>query len=132
MSSTVRAFDKEGNEVFYTEINSLCPIEYLEEAKKIAYDYFIEVEKVSVTLDQMFTKFLKLKGQEKETHCWCPRAGYTHQLNMQIERMTSVNKDWVGKKAYTLNDDHNELLSKFVCITNTAEEILQTLGLEEI
>lgn len=126
------AHDDEGNEVFLTEINSLCPIQYLEQAKQIAYDYFIEVEKSSATLDQMFTKFLRPIGKTEATHCWCPRTGYTHQLKMQLDRMTSCNLNWVGTRAYTINDDHEELLNKFVCITTEANEILNALNLEEI
>jgi hypothetical protein len=130
--STYQAFDNDGNEVFLTNINSLCPIRYLEEAKKIAYDYFIEVEKCPVRLDQMFTKFLKTVGSEEITHCWCPREGYTHQLAMQIQRMKEQNLDWVGSREYTINDDKEELLNKFVCMTSSAEEIFKELNLEEV
>jgi hypothetical protein len=130
--STCRAFDSDGNEVFPTQINSLCPIEYLEEAKVIAYEYFLQVEKCQATLEQMFTQFLKPIGGDKPTHVWCPRTGYTHQLKMQVGRMSELNKDWLGKRVYTLEDDHQELLNKFVCMTDDAQTILETLGLQEV
>lgn len=130
--STARAFDKDGNEVFLTEINSLCPIKYINEAKQIAYDYFIELEKSSVQLEQMFTKFVRPVGSQEATHCWCPRVGYTHQLIMQVQRMKEQKLDWVGTRAYTIKDNKEELLNKFVCITSTVEEILKELNLEEV
>ncbi len=126
------AHDDEGNIVFLTEINSLCPIQYLEQARQIAYDYFIEAEKTHATLDQMFTKFVKTIGATEATHCWCPRIGYTHQLKMQLDRMASYNLEWIGTRSYTIDDDHQELLNKFVCITTEANMILTTLNLEEI
>jgi len=130
--STYQAFDDDGNEVFLININSLCPIEYLEEAKKIAYYYFIEVEKCPAKLEQMFTKFLKPIGEVEISHCWCPREGYTNQLNMQIQRMKEQNLHWVGDREYKISDNKEELLNKFVCISSPVDEILRELNLEEV
>lgn len=130
--STYQAFDSDGNEVFLTEINSICPLAHAEQARQIAYDYFIDVEKCNATLNQMFTKFLRPIGTTEATHVWCPREGYTHQLNMQVSTMASYELEWLGNRIYTLADDHNELLSKFVCMTDNKDLILETLGLEEI
>lgn len=130
--STYKAFDSEGNEVFLTEINSICPIAYAEPARQIAYDYFINVEKCPAELSQMFTKFLKPIGSNDATHVWCPRQGYTHQLDMQVKTMASYNLEWLGNRVYTLADNHDELLNKFVCMTDNKDLILETLGLEEV
>ncbi|RTK96717.1 MAG: hypothetical protein EKK64_03150 [Neisseriaceae bacterium] len=127
-----KAFDDEGNELFLTNINSLCPIRYLQEAKKIAYDYFIEVEKCPANLEDMFTKFLRPIGSEEITHCWCPREGHNNQLDMQVQRMKEQNLDWVGNRVYTLEDNIEELLNKFICMTDPQEEILNKLNLEEV
>ncbi|MFO1007578.1 MAG: hypothetical protein U0929_16565 [Planctomycetaceae bacterium] len=130
--STYQAFDSNGNEVFLTEINSLCPIAYATEARQIAHDYFVNVEKCPVQLEEMFTKFVKPIGESEATHVWCPRIGYTHQLNWQVETMTSYELSWIGNRVYTLADDHEEIKSKFVCLTDSKEEILEALGLEEM
>lgn len=130
--STYEAFDSAGNPVTLTEINSLCPIAHLSEARQIAYDYFVELEKCPVELNQMFTTFVKPIGETEPTHVWCPRIGYTHQLNMQIGRMAEQELNWIGNRVYTLADDHTEIKSKFVCMTEPAAEILAALGLEEI
>lgn len=128
-----KAYDDNGNEVFLTEINSICPIRYLEQGRQIAYDYFIQKEKcIEVTIEQMFTKFVRPIGSSEATHVWCPRIGYTHQLAMQIETMASYNLDWIGNRIYTLQDNHEEILNKFVCMTDNKDTILQTLGLEVI
>lgn len=121
-----------GNVVFPTEINTLCPMQYLEQGKQISYDYFTEIEKIVVTIDQMFTKFVRPIGTESITHCWCPRIGYTNQLQSQVDRMNSYNLEWIGNKAYTIEDDHNELLSKFVTITTKADLVLTALQLEVV
>lgn len=130
--SSVRVFDAFGNEVFWTNINSICPIEYINEAKRIAYDYFIELEKQPVKLDEMFVKLLKPIGSQEATHCWCPRGGYTHQLNMQLNRMKELSKEWIKTRVYTLEDDHNEIKSNFVVLSDDKDQILKQLGLEEI
>ena len=127
-----QAFDSEGNEVFLCEINSICPIAHAEQARQIAYDYFVEVEKCHAELSQMFTKLLKPIGETEPTHIWCPRIGYTHQLQMQVSTMASYELPWLGNRAYTLADDHEEIKSKFVCLTDPANDILAALGLEEI
>ena len=90
----------------------------------------MEVEKSKCTIDQMFTKFLKPIGGNNATHCWCPRIGYNNQLEMQVERMASYKLDWIGKIVYTIDDDKQELLSKFVCMTTESKVILETLNLE--
>lgn len=130
--STVKVFDDFGNEVFWTEINTICPIEYTVEAKQIAYDYFTNIEKIPVTLESMLSKQLKPIGSDVATHIWCPRGGYTHHLMRQISFMTSHNYGWIADRVYSLADDHSEILNKFVVLTDNKNDILSTLGLEEI
>lgn len=127
-----KAYDSNGNEVFLTEINSICPLAHATEARQIAYDYFIDVEKCHAELSQMFTKELRPIGTNEATHVWCPRIGYTHQLAMQVDTMASYDLEWLGNRAYTLADDHEEIRSKFVCLTDSKEDILAALALEEI
>ena len=128
-----KAYDDSGNEIFLTEINTLCPIQYLEEAKLIAYNYFVEVEKSKeVLMEQMFTKFVRPIGTVEATHVWCPRTGYTNQLVMQTETMASYDLPWIANRVYTLQDNHEEILSKFICLTENSSLILESLGLEVI
>lgn len=129
----VQVFNKEGKEIFLVEINSLCPIVYHEEAKKIAYDYFVNIEKINnVNIDQMFNKFLKPISATNATHIWCPQKGYNDQLQRQIDSMISYNLNWVGNRVYTIEDDPNELLSKFVCVSSDPIKILTVLQLEVV
>jgi len=127
-----KAHDDDGNEVFLTEINSLCPIAYATEARQIAFDHLKNIEKCSVTLEQMLTILLRPIGSIEATHIWCPRTGWTNQLKWQIDEMTALNLGWIGTRAYTIEDSKSELLSKFVCLTSPASEILTYLNLEEI
>lgn len=130
--SESKAFDDDGNEMVPCEINSLCPIERRADASQIALDYFLEVEKCKATFDQMFTTLLGPTGSQTATHVWCPRRGYTTGLAAQIQRMKDQNQEWVGSREYTLDDDHAEILSKFVCLTDNADDVLSSLGLEII
>lgn len=127
-----KAYDDDGNEVALTEMNTLCPIEHATEARQIAYDYLTNVEKCQVSLDQMLSILLRPIGGTEATHIWCPRTGWTNQLQMQIDTMNSYNLSWMGNRAYTIEDSKEELLSKLVCVTSPASELLAYLQLEEI
>lgn len=127
-----KAFDGLGKELTPCEINSLCPIAFRAEASRIALDYFTEVEKCEASIEQMFSVLLKPIGENEPTHCWCPRKGFTSGLESQLSRMKSLSLEWVGSREYTLEDDRSELLSKFVCMTNNAVDILRELRLEVV
>lgn len=128
-----KAYDDNGNEIFLTEINTLCPIQYIEQAKQIAYDYFVQIEKSKeVLIEQMFTKFVRPIGTTNATHIWCPRTGYTNQVVMQMQWVNSFNLDWIANRVYTLQDSHDEILSKFVCLTENSNLILESLNLEVV
>lgn len=133
-SSTCVATDDTGRILTLTPINTLCPIEHFDAACKIAYDFITQVEKSAVTLDQMFTTLLRPVGEVEATHLWCPRLGYDNQVEMQITRMAEVkqqqNLGWMTDRVYTLNDKRKELLSKFVLLTEDADEILAAFRLE--
>ena len=130
--SNNKVFDDFGNEVFWVNINTICPIKYEAEAKQIAYDYFTIIEKVPVTYESMLSKKLRPIGSDKETHIWCPRGGYTHHLQRQINFMVSQNKKWIADKFYTLSEDNEFILSKFIVLTDSVEDILKKLSIEEI
>lgn len=128
-----QAHDKDGNEIFPVIINTICPVQYADQAKKIAYNHLANVEKTkNIDAIILFDENLAPIGSTEITHIFCSRFGYTNQLNMEVQGMIDLNLDWAAKRLYTIQDDPNEIKSLFCCIEGNKNELINYLGLQII
>lgn len=126
----MQAHDDTGREIFRVRINTICPIEYADEARQIAHYHMTNIEDaVADTVEQMLSTNLGPIGSPTITHAFCARTGYTNQVEMEVETLQNQGLNWCGGKEYTIADSAEEIKSKFCCITGDTDEILAYLNL---
>ncbi len=136
MSDEIEVRDRDGNIVYPTWILTIAPIDYEDEVKEIAFWHMQNIAQSEDTLDQMMPIRLSSNGLNPATHIFCSRFGYTHELRAEYETLTikkeELNADWISSVEYTLNDNPEEIKSKFCCFSGVKSEWLSFLGLIEI
>lgn len=111
-------------------VNTICPINYSDNAKQIALDWTISIHNPDA-LESLLTQNLRPIGGSGITHVFCTRADFSHGLESQLNWLSSCNLDWISGKRYEIGDDPDEIKSKFCTVVGDKNVLLTFLGLEE-
>lgn len=127
----IQVFDENGQELTYLTVNTICPVEYKDEARMIAFKFLTEVVGTEDTLESMLTTKLGPIGGPV-THIFCSIQNFQKHVDMEVDYITTQGRPWCATKEYSVNDDIEEMKSKFCCIVGDASVLLARLGLEII
>ena len=133
--SEIRYFEDRDckREVFPCVINSICPIEYEDAARLIAYLHMTEHEKnPSASIEEMMPVYLAPIGETEPTHAFCSRDGLCHQVRMLEKHIETLPYDWVYHEVVKDGGLNKSLLLYFSVIVGDTAEILKFFGLQEI
>jgi len=116
--------------------NTICPAEYVVQAREIALQHMQEVETaVDDRIDQMLTVGLRpLGGLGAVTHYLCVREVYRQQVEAEVATLCGEHRgglSWCADRELTMQDDPEFVRMFFGCIVGETNEVLQRLGLEQ-
>lgn len=125
----IHAFDENGQELTYLTVNTICPVQYKDEARMIAYKFLTEVVGTEDTLESMLTTLLGQEGGPV-THIFCSIQNFQKHVDMEVDYIKIQDKDWCATKEYSVEDNVDELKSLFCCVVGDVNVLLARLGLE--
>ena len=126
-----------GEESGLVVCNTICPAEYVVQARGIALRHMQEVETaVDDRIDQMLTLGLRpLGGNGAVTHYLCFREAYRQQVESEVATLRGEHQGglaWCADRELTMEDDPEFVRMLFGCIVGETNELLLRLGLERV
>lgn len=126
----MRAFDLEGNEVFYRIANCICPAEHVQDAREIASEYWHNVEGViDWQPEKMLPTALSPTGEAPATHYLCSMGLYSNQITAFVEFIAAAGLPWIATEEKTLTDN---LTDSFLVCSAIRSEFLAAAGLQVV
>lgn len=127
------AIGNDGQPVERVVVNTIAPIAYAAEARKIAADCLNQSPDMQAEASQMLPVLLRPVGSSgSPSHVFCSRACHTHGLQAQLGYFAGVGLPWVSGVRFTIDDDTDTMLGLMATITGYRDAVLAALGLEEV
>lgn len=126
--------DPQGNRLYPVTICTICPLEFDEAGRQECLKFMNTCEDYGVVTpyadSQMLDKILRPIGGGEESHSFCCREAFTHQLERLRGYIAALDKPNIAKQFATLRDDPAEVKSRVSVIVATESEVLAFLNLE--
>lgn len=127
---TTKAFDLEGNEVFLRIANCICPVQYIDDAREIASEYWHNVENViDWQPEKMLPTPLSPTGEAPATHYLCSMKLYSNQVAAFVQFIAEAGFSWIATEEKTLADN---LTDSFLVCCAIRADFLAAAGLNVV
>lgn len=129
------AYDEDGSVMEPIIINTISPISYAEQARAISAYHMYNVENSPAEPSPETMLPISLGKNGVVTHIWCSRESYPNALRRQLATMTAEylnGNDMCIDGYYTIDDNPEEIKTKFCTVVGNENEILSFLDLEKM